>query len=790
MAATQCCGWALCRELALLVQLSNVGVSVDHFLAMLNPSRSCGASRGPKVWGRLSLVALALAFGACDGFAGDAAPTTGPEVPETPVPEPEPEPEPEPPEPPPPPPMARPVALWSEGSPGDNVDGAHADENGHLLIDLGEAWTPYLFTERDTTTGEIVPNDYRLTYLALARGEFPSDHHGDRARRDKYLELYGILPTLGLLRERFRHTMSLECAQNLDVQALEDLPEGQVVAYRSGDRARRDARRYRGLEQQIEGLIERHGVEDDSGLDEVRLSDRDASRLQQYRRMRPAYLAVRATQQRLECEGYFEGKGRYVEGALDWPTHEALAEFERRHRVYGWGFIGAKTRAALLRSPAEADQESVVRILTERAVHAAAVIEDGTRSEIGDRPQTYRGADGEMHPVRNLEAELREKVIAAFGLQTPESTLAFLEDLGALPNNESRIVAIENIEYPEYYSADMPLEVEIDRGDVWYEFPFDEEGRERAQHISRRPRMTIFVRHRGSRIALARLGTTIGGWRSESVDGTVMWKYKMSEIGPRVWRRIVASPVWLPPESTPARELLSRNRERGGDPYRVNYHETGPSYASAYGLVAAYHERFRERADGTISVGGDEGIRSHGSVDYMSIMRRFSHGCHRLHNHMAVRLMSFVLRRRAHQRHGQQQMAFRRELVHDDQTYLMAIDRGGYGFELNEPLRVTVREGRIRGRRMTPIPHPIPKWNSDVGAYVMPDGSPVSVDRMGNITPIVLPDAGLDGSVGDLDGGVPDPIAEIPVPDLPGVVAAPRAPIPTTMEAAPAEAAP
>ena len=33
-----------------------------------------------------------------------------------------------------------------------------------------------------------------------ARGEFPRDHHGDRARDDKYLELFGIMPTLGLLR--------------------------------------------------------------------------------------------------------------------------------------------------------------------------------------------------------------------------------------------------------------------------------------------------------------------------------------------------------------------------------------------------------------------------------------------------------------------------------------------------------------------------------------------------------------------------------------------------------------
>ena len=68
----------------------------------------------------------------------------------------------------------------------------------------------------------------------------------------------------------------------------------------------------------------------------------------------------------------------------------------------------------------------------------------------------------------------------------------------------------------------------------------------------------------------------------------------------------------------------------------------------AYGLVAAYHQLYSEDTDGNVRLGGDQGIRMHGSVDYMSIMRRHSHGCHRLHNHIAVRLMSWVLAHRHH----------------------------------------------------------------------------------------------------------------------------------------------
>ena len=537
-----------------------------------------------------------------------------------------------------------------------------------------------------------------------------------------------------MLRDRFRTTASLDCAAELDLGALHDF-DG-FIAYRNGDRARRTARRYSTVEAEVRAFLGERGLTADQALAADDVPRRMRRLLDEYQELSPTIGAVRATQARLACEGYFEGKGRYVEGAMDWPTHEALAELERRHRVPGWGFIGRETLSVLRLTPAEAEHEAVLRVLTERAMHAAGVIEDGSRSFLREaEPRTYEGADGSRYAVPNLEADLREAVRSAFGLESPESTLAFLDALGELPVDGHRVVALPAPELPEYYADAMELEVEIDRGDIWYEFPFDEAGQERAQPIQRRPRLTVYTRYRGQRIPLARHGTTVGGWRSELVDGTVMWKYKQSEVGPRVWAQIVASPVWLPPETTPARELLTRNR-RGELPFAVNYQETGPGYASAYGLVAAYHRLYRRNEAGEIVLRGDEGIRTHGSVDYMSIMRRHSHGCHRLHNHIAVRLMSFVLARRPHQRLGQQRMAFRRDLQHEGQNYLLAIDDGGYVFELDTPLSVRVLPGRIRGSQRTPIEIPLPKWNEELGAYVMPDGQTVTVSRSGVITPL------------------------------------------------------
>jgi hypothetical protein len=653
--------------------------------------------------------------------------------------------------------LEAPIAFWDDGRTQGEVDAVKAHTDGNLLLDLGEDWTPYILTEANSPEELGQTSEYRETYLALARGEFPEDRHGYRAKKDEYLELYGILPTLTLLRERFRDVRALDCAAQLDLASLQEF-EG-FLAYEKGRRPARRLARYGLLKPQMASLVTRAGVE---SLDQVERShaadDDEWERVEEYRKVAPEVEAIIAAQARLKCEGFFEGRGEHTPGLFDWRTHEALAEFERRHRVYGWGFIGDATLAVLQTSPQDTEQETVIRVLTERAMHAAQVIEDGSTSTLRDgEPRTYKAEDGEEKPIPNLEADLRERVIAAFGLQTAESTFTWLESLGDIA--ATQVVAVENIELPPYYADVMDLRISTDRGDVWYEFPYDEEGRARSQPVSRRPRVTILVHYNDQKIPLARFGTTVGGWRGEFIDGTVMWKYKGSPVGKRVWSRISAAPIWVPPESTPPRVMLTKRKKRGEEYFEVDYHTTGPSYASAYGLVAAYHRKYYRSPDGKIQVGGDEGIRTHGSVDYMSIMRRHSHGCHRMHNHIAVRLMSFVLEHRPHTRYGQQPMVYRREFEFEEVMYLMEFDKGGYNFVLEEPLLVEVLPGRVRGQVKEPIEVAIPRFDKEVGAYVLPDGGWVTVDRFGNMTPRVQPfDFGAPLEAPEL-AEEPDPLA-------------------------------
>ena len=122
----------------------------------------------------------------------------------------------------------------------------------------------------------------------------------------------------------------------------------------------------------------------------------------------------------------------------------------------------------------------------------------------------------------------------------------------------------------------------------------------------------------------------------------------------------------------------------------------------------------------------------------MSIMRRHSHGCHRLHNHLAVRLMSFVLAHRHHTRVGQQHFAFRLPLEQDNEEYTVEIDEGGYVFNLERPVPVE----RARGphpRAPSGADHlPIPKYSQDAGAYVLPDGGAIAY-RNGQLVSVPLP---------------------------------------------------
>lgn len=411
--------------------------------------------------------------------------------------------------------------------------------------------------------------------------------------------------------------------------------------------------------------------------------------------------AVRATQALLTCDGLLSPRARITPGSFDLTTHEALAAWERKNDVFGWGMLGGETQAGLLRPPLELDYEALRRVAGERVADAAGIVEDGSTAGGRKNPASYADEGGARHPVPNLIEDHVNALLAAMRVADDGDVMGFLRQHG--PAGLATLkVAFAAPALPPYYPAPggdrrMELSAEIDRGDVWYDFPFDAKGRPIEQARTHFPHLTLFAHWHGQRIALVSWRTTIGSWRSEAhANGKVYYRYKNSDVGRRLWKNIVAGPVWIPPDGTPVKDLLIQKvLERNKRPQTVvNTDVMGPGFQSAYGLVMAIHV---DRS------GFDNQIRTHGSVDYTSIARRFSHGCHRLVNDRAVRLFDFVLRHSTFHRVGAVPLHMKRRFEVDGQPYAYGFATRGYSFELERPVPVDVTEGRVMGAVKKPV---------------------------------------------------------------------------------------
>lgn len=610
-------------------------------------------------------------------------------------------------EPPPPRPAEPPpgdIPHFEGGQLAGYVSREGAEQLGLTVVELGDAWTPGVFRE-EPSLGRAGRQPYRATFLALA------DEKDERGRRvalnDRHLELFGIFPTFRILRERLaddeRHACH-EAIDNAPIAGVERaLRPGVDVA---GQRRRR--RQLRWTERRLQRAARQQGVETIEALGAL---PRYARKVEAYQRQVARIAAISAVQGHLQCDGFLGRRAR--SGIFDAWTGSAMKAWQRRHMVISLGNrLDQVTRQTLGMASRELDFISALRVLRERVVSATGLIEDGSASGIWEQPLGRQlDPDPEFRWVERLKPLPRgapdligratEAAAQALGWTSPEAARAWLDEHQPTAV-EHQLVALRLPPPPAYHQPHMALRTEIDRGDVWYGFPYTDDGRPRHQPVRRRPTLVIYAQDAAGDIPLVRWNTTIGGWQEEiAPDGTVGMRYKNSDTGPRVWRDVIAGPAWLPPPSTPDEELL---RERNGV-WELKTSITGPGYESAYGLSLIVHHQVQPaRAEGEEPHFWDNGIRSHGSVNYRSILRGYSHGCHRLFNHLAVRMTSFVLSHRNHSVRGQVPAAWSREFIVEDQEepLRLELDTRGFLFELTPPVPVEVRRGRVRGQPRRP----------------------------------------------------------------------------------------
>jgi hypothetical protein len=550
----------------------------------------------------------------------------------------------------------------------------------HVVIDLRDAWTPRPFAP--AADGKVAT--FRATYLALAM-ERELDGTPLPPRMG-LAELYGVVPSFAIVRERFAQQARYACHAKIDSAPIAKLarPYGQ-----EHDGVARVAIQNRML---LGARLERERVARKLPDYTAFAANRELGPV--YERWRAAdeiYAGITTAQRHLVCEGFMTEKD--VDGTLAWKTGMALELFQRRNFLIPNSRLDPETRGLLATDPRELDFRFALRILRERVVDATGLIEDGTAGAGPQKilgrmldPEVMRGARGHQKPMPGAAPDLvsatTEAAARALGWTTPAAAAAFLT---RHPGGARIAIALPAA--PAYHSKHMKLSAEIDRGDVWY----DEAPMPRISW--RRPMLVVYAEEGGKKRPLIRWPTTIGGWSDVRVGGRVVKKWKESDVGPRVWRELYAAPTWLPPASTPDTDLVkwvSRGR------WELKRSIMGPGPNTAFGMILLRHQRPYKNTF------VDNGIGTHGSAVVTSILNGTSHGCHRLYNQLAVRLGSFLLHHRDHVVKGQQKEFYRRTVHAMGKAYQAKIDTRGFLYELTPPVPVEVLPGTIKSQRKIP----------------------------------------------------------------------------------------
>jgi hypothetical protein len=574
--------------------------------------------------------------------------------------------------------------LVVEGGQEGWMDGQAATAAGYTIVDLSDDWTPYIFAPQMGPDGQPLLNRYRRIFIGLANDKLDEDGEPLQPGEKNYLELYGIFPSLSVLRERFLADEQHPCHDQESADALDAV---ETVTYVPPTEIAKDARRLRKIREELETAQHKAHLPSFEALAAAQPAFAPKVRLLAKRAAeKPAMAAV---ERRLACEGLLGPKSHHTTGIYDDAMRLAVRRFQQKHMIYEANYLRRQTVDALARPLLDNDYDGFKRAMRERVVSGASILEDGS---------TKAG---------NLVDEYTKTALEGLGLVDPASTLAFFKRHGAA-ELKTLHAAVKLPPRPAYYGDDMDLSIVVDRGDVWYDLPFDEKGNFHYQARKKYPQLTVFTKVNGKLTALARWRTTIGGWRAEQAsDGYEYYRYKQSDVGPRVIRNVVSGPVWIAPASTPIRTLVKSKVVNGKWMKVVNYDELGPGFLSAYGLIAGYFVVPGQNGRPDF----DNGVRAHGSSDYLSIYSAngFSHGCHRLPNHLAIRMYSFILQHRHMRVVGDSPMGFQRQFLWQDTVYEMRIPSRGYVYQLDPPLPVNVLEGNIMGDQKTPIIGYVPK---------------------------------------------------------------------------------
>jgi hypothetical protein len=597
-----------------------------------------------------------------------------------------------------------------------------ARKEGLTVVDLSDDWLPYVFSQTPDK-----PQPLRPFLLDLANGRTRQGKQYARPREDRFFEVFGIFPSLNMVRRRLADKKRHACHDKVKDAVLEELAPKNVIPPEELEKI---------PNPNPETRAETPMVTTGRTISPRPLTEQEKR-------------AVIAMQAHLRCEDMLRGKA--TPGRMDRWTAEGLKVYQHLHQLADNSKIDLDTRTVLMGDSREHDFRLLLRVLRERIVDATGLLEDGSavgvqgqvQGRVLDSPEfqplaveaekraagapgaeaapAVADASAKIRPASDLIAPATHAAAEALGWKSPETGLANnLPPPGPPPGSKKPrkavgkgpaplplAVAIKLPPLPPYHGPRMDLRAEIDRGEVVLERPkIDASGKKKWKPpVADRPTITVYAKAGDHEVALMRWPTTIGGWKTfEKKDGTMALKYKDSVTGDALWPEVLATPTWHPAPGMPTKKLLIKR----GDTFEPKTEIIGPGYRAAYGLIAIPHLQIMEKNEKGEPQLMDLRIRTHGTPGYRAVKRGESNGCHRLHNFEALRLAAFLVKHHEHVRDGLVPEDYVRKLTYKGQEVALESESKGYRFKLTPPVPVTVLEGDVKGdakavKRMVPL---------------------------------------------------------------------------------------
>ena len=139
------------------------------------------------------------------------------------------------------------------------IDAEAAEAAGYTLVDLSDEWTPYIFAEQTGPDGQPLPNRYRRIFIGLANDQLDEDGEPLPPGSKNYLELYGIFPSMSVLRARFLDDEQHPCQDQESADALDAV---ETVTYVPPADLKKDERRLSRIRQELEDARRKAHVAD------------------------------------------------------------------------------------------------------------------------------------------------------------------------------------------------------------------------------------------------------------------------------------------------------------------------------------------------------------------------------------------------------------------------------------------------------------------------------------------------------------------------------------------------